>query len=120
MSSNASSKASHHASRSAAVADWSIPRARERAREMQRDIEHGRDPRLVKAERQAEDEATRAAAKSAELTGGEVWTLYLEDRKTVWGVRHHEDHLRLSKRAARKPSAALSAEASRSPARCLP
>jgi integrase len=80
-----------------AVADWSIPRARERAREMQRDIDQGRDPRLVKAERQAEDEATRAAAKSAELTVGEVWTLYLADRKAVWGSRHHDDHLRLAK-----------------------
>jgi integrase len=85
-----------------AVADWSIPRARERAREMQRDIDQGRDPRLVKAERQAADAATRAAAKSAELTVGEVWKLYLEDRKPVWGVRHHDDHLRLAKAGGEK------------------
>ncbi|MGJ7521741.1 tyrosine-type recombinase/integrase [Variovorax sp. LT1P1] len=85
-----------------AVADWSIPQARERAREMQRDIDQGRDPRLVKAKRQAEDDATRAAVKSAELTVGEVWTLYLADRKAVWGVRHHDDHLRLAKAGGEK------------------
>lgn len=85
-----------------AAADWSISRARERAREMQRDIDQGRDPRLVKAERQAEDKATRAATKSAELTVGEVWTLYLADRKAVWGVRHYEDHLRLVKAGGEK------------------
>ncbi len=85
-----------------AVADWSIPRARERAREMQRDIDQGRDPRIVKAERQAEDEATRAAAKSAELTVREVWTHYLADRKAIWGVRHHDDHLRLAKTGGEK------------------
>lgn len=85
-----------------AMVDWSIPRARERAREMQRDIDQGRDPRLVKAERQAEDVATRAAAKSAELTTGEVWTLYLADRKPLWGVRHHDDHLKLAKAGGEK------------------
>lgn len=85
-----------------AVADWSIPRARERAREMQRDIDQGRDPRLVKAERQAEDEATRAAARSAELTVGQVWAHYLVDRKAVWGVRHHDDHLKLAKPGGEK------------------
>lgn len=85
-----------------AVADWSISHARERAREMQRDIDQGRDPRLVKAERQAEDTATRAAAKAAELTVGEVWKLYLEDRRPLWGVRHHDDHLRLAKGGGEK------------------
>lgn len=80
-----------------AVADWTISAARERAREMQRDIDQGRDPRLVKAERQAADAATFDAAKAAEVTVDEVWKLYLEDRKSIWGTRHHEDHLKLAK-----------------------
>ncbi len=85
-----------------AVADWSILGARERAREMQRDIDQGRDPRLVKAERQAEDEATRAAVRSAELTVGQVWSHYLADRKPIWGARHHADHLKLGKPGGEK------------------
>ncbi len=85
-----------------AMADWSIPGARERAREMQRDIDQGRDPRLVKAERQAEDEAKRAATRSAGLTVGQVWIHYLADRKAVWGDRHHDDHLRLAKAGGEK------------------
>ena len=80
-----------------AVADWTISAARERAREMQRDIDQGRDPRLVKAERQAADAATIDAAKAAEVTVGEVWKLYLEDRRPLWGIRHHDDHLKLAK-----------------------
>lgn len=80
-----------------AVADWTISKARERAREMQRDIDKGRDPRLVKAERQAADAATFNAAKAAESTVQAVWALYLEDRKPIWGVRHHDDHLKLAK-----------------------
>jgi len=80
-----------------ATADWTISAARERAREMQRDIDQGRDPRLVKAERQAADAATFKAAKVAELTVGEAWKLYLDDRKPIWGSRHHDDHLQLAK-----------------------
>ena len=85
-----------------ATSDWSIQHARERAREMQRDIDQGRDPRLVKAERQAEDTATRVTAKASALTVGEVWKVYLEDRRPLWGVRHHDDHLRLAKGGGEK------------------
>ena len=85
-----------------AVAGWTISKARERAREMQRDIDQGRDPRLVKAERQAADAATFHAAKAAESTVGEVWKLYLDDRKPIWGARHHDDHLRLAKAGGEK------------------
>lgn len=85
-----------------AVADWTISEAREHARGMQRDIDKGRDPRLVKAERQAADAATFNAARAAESTVGAVWTLYLEDRKPIWGVRHHDDHLKLAKAGGEK------------------
>ncbi|MDQ0044271.1 tyrosine-type recombinase/integrase [Variovorax boronicumulans] len=85
-----------------AVTDWSISAARERAREMQRDIDQGRDPRLVKAERQAADAAAFNSAKASEATVAEIWKLYLEDRKPLWGVRHHDDHLRLAKAGGEK------------------
>lgn len=80
-----------------AIADWSITAARERAREMQREIDQGRDPRLLKAERQAADAATREAAKAATVTVEEAWKVYVEDRRSVWGVRHYDDHKRLAK-----------------------
>lgn len=75
-----------------AVSDWSIPDARERGRELQRQIDQGRDPRLVKAERRAADVATRQAAVVAEITVSDVWPIYLADRKSAWGDRHYGDH----------------------------
>jgi integrase len=70
---------------------WSIPQAQEKARELQRQIDEGRDPREVKAASTAADVAQRNAAKHDGMTFNDVWTDYLEDRKPHWGVRHHAD-----------------------------
>lgn len=43
------------------------------------------------------DEADKLQAAANSLTTGEVWTVYLAERRQHWGVFHHADHIRLSK-----------------------
>lgn len=76
-----------------APADWTIPQARERARELQRQIDEGRDPRAVKAEATAADAAKLEDERRHAVTVGEAWAVYLADRRPKWGERHYADHL---------------------------
>ena len=80
--------------------DWTIPMAQEKARELQRLIDEGKDPRDLKrdalaaaAERQAAAASKVEAAKTAALTVGEVWAAYIEERKPHWGDLHYRDHI---------------------------
>ncbi len=73
---------------------WAIPDAQAKARELQRQIDDGRDPREVKAEKTAADVAKRNAAKTEGVTVGEVWALYVEERRPHWGTLHYVDHIR--------------------------
>lgn len=83
-------------------AAWSIPDAQAKARELQRLIDEGKDPRDLKrdalaaqAEKQAAAAAKMEADKVAALTVGEVWPLYLENgkpkRKEAWKPRYRAD-----------------------------
>lgn len=75
--------------------DWSIPQAQERARELQRQIDEGRDPREVKAETIAADVAKRNAEVAEVLTVAEVWPRYMAEgkpkRRAAWKPRYVED-----------------------------
>jgi integrase len=75
---------------------WTIPLAQEKARELQRQIDEGRDPREVKAETTAADVAKRQTDQAETLTVGEAWAVYLAERKPHWGDRHYRDHLEKS------------------------
>lgn len=74
---------------------WSIPQAQERARELQRQIDAGRDPREVKAESIAADVAKRTAEVAEVLTVAEVWPRYMAEgkpkRKAAWKPRYVAD-----------------------------
>jgi len=82
---------------------WTIPLAQEKARELQRLIDEGKDPRSLKADAIASTQA-KAAADTAQtkqeatqaLTVGEAWQQYIVDRKPHWGALHLADHIRLS------------------------
>jgi integrase len=81
-------------------AAWSIPNAQAKARELQRLIDEGKDPRGLKREalaaadaQQAADVAQALTAAANVLTVGEVWTDYLEQRRPLWGALHYRDHL---------------------------
>jgi integrase len=79
---------------------WSIPQAQDKARELQRLIDGGHDPRDLKRDALAATEAKKAAAaamleadKAAAVTVGEVWAEYLTERRPQWGERHYQDHI---------------------------
>jgi len=79
---------------------WSIPEAQAKAREFQRLIDEGKDPRALKREALAQAEELRQqakaqaeAAKQAALTVGEVWATYLKERRPFWGEAHYRSHL---------------------------
>jgi integrase len=72
---------------------WTIPDAQARARELQRQIDEGRDPREVKAAITAADVASREDAKRQTVTVGEAWAAYLLERRPHWGERHYQDHV---------------------------
>jgi integrase len=79
---------------------WAIPLAQEKARELQRLIDEGKDPRDLKrdalsaaTERIAAATAKAEAAKIAALTLGEVWAIYIEERRPHWGSLHLRDHI---------------------------
>lgn len=77
--------------------------AREEAGRLKTLIDQGKDPRQVAADEKAADQARRdeqtAAILEAEqttrrnqITVGEVWTEYIESRRTKWSERHLFDH----------------------------
>jgi integrase len=74
---------------------WSIPQAQVKARELQRQIDEGRDPREVKAEITAADVAKRAADHAEGLTVADVWPRYMAEgkpkRKAAWKLRYRAD-----------------------------
>lgn len=85
---------------------WNLDDARAEARRLQTIVDDGRDPRQVKAEITAADEAARAAAaerkRAAEqdaqrqkLTMGEAWAVYVEKRTPKWRPRTLQDHVKL-------------------------
>ncbi|MAK44406.1 MAG: preprotein translocase [Spongiibacter sp.] len=71
---------------------WSIPEAQEKAREFQRYIDEGRDPRLVKSEVTKADVAAREAEARGRCTFGEAWAHYMEERKPFWSENSYRDH----------------------------
>lgn len=76
---------------------WTISHAQQKARELQRLIDEGRDPRAVKAANLEAESQAKARKKRDATTVGEAWDVYLEERKEHWGARHLADHIALAK-----------------------
>ena len=72
---------------------WSIPEAQAKARELQRLIDEGLDPRTIKAEQKAVQAAKLAEMQAQAVTVGEVWLEYLQERRPFWSERHYLDHI---------------------------
>jgi integrase len=80
------------------------PQAQAKARELQRLIDEGTDPRSLKrdalatakADEQRQQEAAKIATIQA-LTVGEAWGEYVKERTPHWGELHIKDHARLAR-----------------------
>jgi integrase len=74
---------------------WSIPQAQEKARELQRQIDEGHDPRDLKRDVLAATIEKKAFAAAQAVTVGEVWPRYLEEgkpkRKDAFKPRYRAD-----------------------------
>ena len=68
---------------------WSIPQAQAKAREYQRQIDEGLDPRIEQAK-----QVKTVAAKTA--TVGDAWSDYVKERTPHWGDRTLSDHIRIT------------------------
>ncbi|MEO7954292.1 MAG: preprotein translocase, partial [Polaromonas sp.] len=75
---------------------WSIPDAQAKARELQRLIDEGRDPRDLKRDALAAQTAKTAAAAANAVTVGEAWERYLEQRRPFWGELNYRDHVKMA------------------------
>ena len=82
--------------------------ARSEARRLRVIIDNGQDPRKLRADAIAAEQATwdakadaeqatRAAAVRDSVTLGTIWPLYIADRAPRWGERHTADHLKMIK-----------------------
>ncbi len=92
---------------------WSIPDAQAKARELQRLIDEGKDPRDLKREALAAHAARREQAEADErrqvVNGLTAWTDYLKEGKDVgftrrgpWSDRHYQDHLDMADAGGRE------------------
>ena len=77
-------------------AAWSIPDAQAKARELQRLIDEGKDPRDLKRDAVAAHAEKQAAAAADAATVGEAWERYLEQRRPFWGERNYRDHVKMA------------------------
>lgn len=75
---------------------WTIVEAQTKARELQRTIDEGRDPRSLKREAIVAEKALRAEEAANALTVGEAWEAYLDERRPFWGERNYLDHVKLA------------------------
>ena len=75
---------------------WNIAEAQTRARELQRYIDEGRDPRIVVAEASQADKASRIKQERLTVLLIHAWSEYLKERKPYWGEKNYSDHLAMA------------------------
>lgn len=76
-----------------AIGAWTLGDARERARELQRLIDQGLDPRQVIADKTAQQAAKRQKEQVSNIPALEAWQKYTGQRRPHWSERHYRDHL---------------------------
>lgn len=92
---------------------WSLEDAQKEARRLQRLIDEGKDPRQVKADALAADQAARDARLAVEaealarqrreaVTLADAWGDYVRERAPHWSELHLRDHQRLIQAGGKK------------------
>lgn len=72
---------------------WTLGDARAQAGVLKTQIDRGLDPRKLEAEALAARQADAVVSAARMVTVGDVWAVYLEERRPHWGLRHYQDHL---------------------------
>ena len=75
---------------------WNLDDARKEGKRLQIQIDNGDDPRQVKADKKAENEAKKEKARYAEAVALDVWQIYVEARTPRWSARSLIDHQKLT------------------------
>lgn len=81
---------------------WTLGGAQAKATEYKVLADQGIDPATEIAAKRARAEAETASARRRAVTLGDVWPIYLEKRKSLWGERHFADHVKLAQLAGTK------------------
>jgi len=84
------------------AADWPIKKAQGEAQRLKMLVDNGQDPREIERQNQAAKAAAVAAKTAQALTVGDVWSAYLNARRTRWGERHFADHETLTRAGGQK------------------
>ena len=78
------------------VRAWSIDAARNEANRLRVTLDGGIDPREVERQQHADNALKASAATAHAVTVGEVWAIYLAERRPHWGALHYADHIRFT------------------------
>lgn len=84
------------------TASWTLGGAQAKATEYKVLADQGIDPAAQISAKRAQAEAEAASARRRAVTLGDVWPIYLEKRKSLWGERHFADHVKLAQLAGTK------------------
>ena len=75
---------------------WTIPEAQAEARRLKVITDNGKDPRIQKAEVQADQAAKRAVSRQVAAPAIDAWEAYLKARTPRWSARSLLEHERLN------------------------
>jgi integrase len=84
------------------VRTWTISAAQKEATRLKTLTDTGLDPRKVKAEQDAAEEAARREVEGHALLVREAWDAYLKHHAKRWGQKYMESHLEVSKAGGEK------------------
>ena len=76
-----------------AITAWTLGDARERARELQRLIDQGLDPRQVIAEKTAQHVAQRQKEQISHAPALDAWQKYIQERRPHWSESYYQHHV---------------------------
>lgn len=76
-----------------AITAWTLSDARERARELQRLIDQGLDPRQVIAEKTAQHVAQRQKEQISHAPALDAWQKYIQERRPHWSDSYYRHHV---------------------------
>jgi site-specific recombinase XerD len=75
---------------------WTVGQAQAEAMRLQVLVDRGVDPRQERAAKRMAAEVAKLDASRKIATVGQAWAVYIATRKSKWGKRSYDDHVRLA------------------------